>query len=305
MTNVKKLANIIISTVIFLLCAYYIIRYFQWQAIFPLLSKIDLKWFLGAGAGSILLYWLVRTTRWFILLKAANINVGFCRLYIVGALSMAFAIVTPFQSGETVKVELLKKVGALDRIPGYGIFMTERIIDLIVVLLMALLSVLFGVSKLLDKENVVIIISVLLICFIVFLTVIKRIPADNPVGHFLQPFNQCIKSGKVLTSVTFLTIGGWLLVILGWYVSLRSICISLTFPETTALTITTTLISILSLIPWSLGISEVSIFSCLIYFKHDIPVAQAGALIIRLYSLMILILGFIHFLAWKLMRINK
>jgi len=295
----------IIGGTIFFLCAYYMIRYFQWRAIPPLLSQVDLKWFLGAGAGSILFYWLIRTMRWSVLLKAAGIHVDFYRLYLVGVISMAFAIVTPFQSGEAVKVELLKKVGALDRIPGYGIFMTERILDLLIVLLMALLSLLFGVSKFLDKETMLTVAAVLLICFTIFFAMIQRIPSTNPVGRFFQPFNQCIRSGKVLTSAVLLTIGGWLLVVLGWYVSLRSISISLTFLETTALAVTTTLISILSLIPWSIGISEVSIASFLVYLKQTEPIAQAGALIIRLYSVMILILGFAHFLAWKLIRIGK
>jgi uncharacterized membrane protein YbhN (UPF0104 family) len=92
---------------------------------------------------------------------------------------------------------------------------------------------------------------------------------------------------------------------LGWYVSLRSISISPTILETAALTAITTLISILSLIPWALGIGDVSIATFLVYLKQDVPIAQAGALIIRLYGVMILILGFAHFLAWKLIRVEK
>jgi len=48
---------------------------------------------------------------------------------------MSFAIITPLQSGEALKVEMLKKIGALERVPGYGIFITERILDLITVYL--------------------------------------------------------------------------------------------------------------------------------------------------------------------------
>jgi len=33
---------------------------------------------------------------------------------------MAFTTITPLQSGEALKVELLKKVGALDRVHVYG-----------------------------------------------------------------------------------------------------------------------------------------------------------------------------------------
>jgi len=302
----KKLLSMTVSAVIFFLCAYYVVNNFQWRAIFPLLSQVDLKWFLGAGAGSILFYWLIRTARWFVLLKAADIHIDFYRLYLVGVISMAFAIVTPFQSGEAVKVELLKKVGALDRIPGYGIFMTERILDLIIVLLMALICLLFGVVKYLDRWTMFAAVALILICITVFFLIIRRTSPGNAVGRFFQPFNQCVKNGRVLTIVVSLTIASWFIIILGWYASLRSIAISINFPEMVALTTITTLISILSLIPGALGISEVSISSFLVYFQQDIPLAQTGALIIRLYGVMALILGFIHLLPfWKLIRAGK
>lgn len=297
--------SVIVSGAIFFLCTYYMVFYFQWSVIFQLLTQVDLKLFLGAGVGTILLYWLIRTMRWFVLLKAVDIHIDFYRLYLVGAVSMAFTIVTPLQSGEALKVELLKKVGALDRVPGYGIFMTEKILDLIVVLLMAILSLLFGVSNFLDKGTMFAAVAVLLICFMVFFVMIQRISPNNAVGRFFQPFNQCIRSPKVLASVVLLTFGGWFFVVLGWYISLRSISISLTLLETAALTAITTLIGILSLIPGALGISEVSSSSFLVYLKQDVPIAQAGALIIRLYGGMILILGFAHLLAWKLIHVRK
>lgn len=267
---------------------------------------MDLKLFLGASTATLLLYWLIRTIRWFVLLREADIHIDFYRLYLVGALSMSFAIVTPLQSGEALKVELLKKIGALERVPGYGIFMTERILDLIIVLLMALMSLLFGVVKFLDRGTMFASVALMLICLTVFFLIIRRISPDNAVGRFFQPFNQCVKNGRVLTIVVSLTIVSWFIIILGWYASLRSISISINFPEMVALTTITTLISILSLIPGALGISEVSISSFLGYLQQDVPLAQAGALIIRLYGVMALILGLIHLLPfWKLIRAGK
>jgi uncharacterized membrane protein YbhN (UPF0104 family) len=303
--TLKKLLSIIVSGIVFFLCAYYVVFYFQWRIIFQLLAHVDLKLFLGAGAGTLLFYWLIRTIRWFILLRSINIYVDFYHLYLVGTLSMAFSIITPLQSGEALKVELLKKIVALERVPGYGIFMTERILDLIIVLLLALLSLLFGAFKFLNKGAMFAAVALMLICLMVFFIIIQRISPDNAVGRFFQPFNQCVRNWKVLITVVFLTIASWLIIIFGWYASLRSISISINLMEAAALTTITTLISILSLIPGALGISEVSSSSFLFYLKQDIPLAQAGALIIRLYGVMALILGFAHFLAWKLIRKRK
>jgi uncharacterized membrane protein YbhN (UPF0104 family) len=305
MISIKRLLSIALGGAFFSFCIYYMVCYFQWRAIFHIMMQVDLKLFLGAGVGTTLLFWLMRTIRWFVLLKAIDIQIDFYHLYLVGAVSMAFTIVTPLNSGELLKVELLKKVGALDRVPGYGIFMTERILDLIVVLLMALLSLLFGISKFLDKETMLAVVTVLLLCFTGFFVMIQRVSPTNSVGRFFQSFNQCIRNGKVLASVVLLTIGGWFLVVLGWYVSLRSVGISLTILETAALTAITTLISLFSLIPGALGVGEVSVSSFLVYLKIDVPIAQAGALVIRLYGIMALILGFAHFLAWKLLRVGK
>lgn len=281
------------------------IHYFQWSVVFQLLTQVDWKWSPCAVAGTILFFWLFRTMRWLVLLKAADIHINFYHLYLVGSISVAFAILTPLQSGEALKVELLKKTGALDRVPSYGIFMTERILDLIIVLLMAIFSIIFGVSKLLDRGMMFTAVAVMLICFTVFFVIIQRISPTNVVGRFFQPFNQCIRNGKVLATVVILTIGGWFFVVLGWYASLRSISISVNLLETAAMTTITTLIGIISLIPLSLGINEVSISSFLVYFKQDIPLAQAGALIIRFYGVMALTLGFAHLLFWKLTGAGK
>jgi len=219
---------------------------------------------------------------------------------------MSFAIVTPLQSGEALKVELLKKAGALERVPGYGIFITERFLDLITVLLMILISLLFGVSKFLKTEAILAIVAVIFICFMIFFVMIQRLSPTNPLGRFFQPLKQCVKNGMVLTTVLSLSIVSWFIIILGWYACLRSISISISFPETIALTVITTLISILSLIPGALGISEVSISSFLVYLHQDIAFAQAGALIIRLYGVMALILGLMHFFPlWKWIRTER
>jgi len=54
-------------------------------------------------------FWLFRALRWFVLLEASGIHIAFSRLYLVGAISVALAILTPLQSGEALKVEFLKK----------------------------------------------------------------------------------------------------------------------------------------------------------------------------------------------------
>ncbi|MDI6741409.1 MAG: lysylphosphatidylglycerol synthase transmembrane domain-containing protein [Smithella sp.] len=299
--DIKKITGIILSGLIFLVCAYYVITYFQWETVFQIMIRLDWKWMPFAVGGAILLFWLFRTLRWFVLLKAAGVNVNFFLLYVIVSMSVALALITPFQSGEVLKVELLKKTGALERVPGYGIFVTERFLDLLVVLFIAAFSVLFGLSQFVDKTVVLTFTAFVLAGLAIFVVVIIRVSPANIFGRFFAPLQQCIKSGKTLITVLALTLCGWLAVTLGWYFSLLSISISLGFFEALAMTTITTLINLFSLIPWALGISEVSISSFLVYFKQDIALAQAGALMIRVYAVIALIMGFAFFIIWKFM----
>ena len=171
----KRLFSAIIGGAVFSYCIYYMFRFFQWKSIVQVLLQVDLLWLLGAGSSTILIYWLLRTVRLFFMLKAIDVHIHFFRLYLVGSTSMAFAVITPFQSGEAIKIELLKKSGDLDRIPGYAIFAAEKILDLIVVLFLAALSIFFGVSKLMD-ENVLLIVSVTsLIGFSILFAITQRL----------------------------------------------------------------------------------------------------------------------------------
>lgn len=294
-----------VSGLIFFACAYYVLTYFQWATVFQIMLRLDWKWMPFAVAGAILLFWWFRTLRWFVLLKDAGVHVNFFLLYVIVSMSVAFALITPFQSGEVLKVELLKKTGALQRVPGYGILVTERFLDLLMVLSIAAFSVIFGFSQYVDKTVVLTFAALVLTGLAIFVVVITRVSPETIIGRFFAPLKQCIRSGKTLMTVLVLTLCGWLAVALGWYFSLLSISISLGFFETLAMTTITTLISIFSLIPWALGISEVSISYFLVFFKQEIPLAHAGALIIRGYALVAFALGFLLFVYWKIILNRK
>jgi len=174
-----------------------------------------------------------------------------------------------------------------------------------VVLLIALSGIIFGALKLLDRGVIFTAVALMIICFAFIFVIIRHIPPANVIGRFFQPLNQCVRSRKIMATVVILTIGGWLFIVLGRYASLRSISISVNLLDVAAMTAITILIGILSFISLSLGINEVSMSSFLVYFKQDIPGAQAGALIIRGYSVIALIMGFVLFIIWKLILRRK
>ena len=65
------------------------------------------------------------------------------------------------------------------------------------------------------------------------------------------------------------------------------------------------LISILSLIPGGVGISEASTTQILIQYGLAAPAAQAGLLVLRSYFVLAIALGAAHLGAWQVARLYR
>ncbi len=289
----------LIGGVIFVLCLYYLVFSFQWASIFQILYRVDLLWLIGSGVLSTVVFWLIRTLRFYFLLKALNVHIKFSHLYMINVLSMTFSIFTPVQTGEAIKIEMLRRSGGLDRAPGYAIFISERLIDLVVITLTAVLCFILGISKFIGNTTAIVSLCAIMILGIILYITIRYIPATSPLAPFSQAISQCLINWKVLFSVILLTILGWLVIALGWNGCLRSISIELSLPQSIAMTSIITVVNILSFIPSAVGISEIGIASFLMHLKYSAPLAQAGAIAIRIYALVVILLGLFHFIWMK------
>lgn len=282
--------------ILFSLCFCYIVLYFQWASILQTLLGTSLAWLLGAGTATIMCYWILRTYRLHILLKTMDVHVGFSKLYVITAIAMALSIITPLQSGEILKVELLKRSGALERSIGYAIFMAEKILDLMVVLVLAIFSIFFGIEKILSSKILIGASAALLVGLVIIVGIAGHLPGSNSVSRFFLPVRQCMESKKVSLALILLTISGWLVIAMGWYACLRSISVLVTPLQSVALVSVITIINIMSLVPGAVGVSEVSVAAFLVHLHHSTAAAQAGAVILRIYGLLALLIGMFHYL---------
>lgn len=131
---------------VFAASVWYIGRTFQWRDLGQVLKTVNLTCLIAGGGTSIVVYWLLRTLRWHILLRQTGTRVPLFDLHMCTAVSRSFALFTPFQSEEMLKIELLKKHGLIQRSPGYGTFLIERVLDLAALLAMACVSLLTTVN---------------------------------------------------------------------------------------------------------------------------------------------------------------
>lgn len=292
----KKYFLLFFGLIICAFCVYYIYKSFQWKEIWIVLKQANLFIFFCGSIVSLLLYWLVRCLRWYVLLKDDNQSVPFFKLYLYTAVTVSFSTITPFQAGEALKVELLKKHNA-ERMSGYTNFAIERLLDLVTILGFAA----FGLSGQLDNRltNYIYLIAFALAVFCgIFIALIFYFPTTR-FDRIRQIIKERIKF-DVLTKVAVLTFISWALTGWGWHLVLQSLGINLDLHQTALLLSLTTLAGILSFVPGAVGVSELSISQILVQFGYQANIAQSGALAIRGYALMILILGMIHLIILKL-----
>ena len=103
-STLRRLAAWSFGSLVFITACWYIARTFQWTSITPILRQVRLGWLLIGGGLSLILYWLLRAVRWHILLRRLGVRVPFLDLYLCTAAALSFAIFTPFQTGEMIKI---------------------------------------------------------------------------------------------------------------------------------------------------------------------------------------------------------
>ncbi len=250
-------------------------------------------------------YWMLRTLRWCILLRRTGAHVPFLDLYLCTAVSLSFAAFTPLQSGEMLKVELLKKYGMIQRSPGYGSFLVEKALDLMVLMTMACVSLLTTLNILPDRAYSYWIFGGLVLTCIVSLIVLAKLRLKGRLQQLLEHIRQCAGDTPTLLLVIVITCASWAAVAFSWQVLLYAGGIHLGFAKTVALMSTVALISILSLIPAGAGVFEAGTSQLLIHFGVVAAVAQAGALVIRSGDVLAAALGIGHLGLWKLVRLLR
>jgi uncharacterized membrane protein YbhN (UPF0104 family) len=269
----------------------YVLLTFRWAELADVLAATDALLFLGGGGATILVYWLLRTARWSVLLGAARARIAFKELYLSTAVSLGLAIVTPLQSGEAGKVEWLKRRGKLDRKTGYSAYALERVLDLAVVCAFGLV----GLGGRAWSTSLFPWLIAALGAGVLCLAGIARFARlDRRFGDFLASFQLLAADTGLLLKVFGLTVASWLVVALGWYLCLASLSIALSAGDSLTLLSLITLVNVLSFVPGAWGVSEIGIAEFLRALGHEPAAAQAGAIILRGYGMLTLAIAVLH-----------
>lgn len=279
----------------------YVVLTFDWRAIGAALANANLLLLIVGGCSTILAYFAVRAARWAVVLRGSGIRLPFVALYRWSVFSQAAIIVTPFQSGEMVKIELMRSAGLGTRIEGYGGLVVERAADVGVLIVIAAVAVLANLDRLFAFASAVWVVAALGAVGLAVLLVVARRRLGF-LTDLARSASDVARHPGVLVAVVGLTFVSWSIVALGWLLCFRSVGVVVSIGEALGLVAVVTLVNVASLIPGAVGVSEVGITECLLRLGQTSVQAQTGAMIIRAYALEVLVLAAVHALAWRSIR---
>ena len=106
----------------------------------------------------------------------------------------------------------------------------------------------------------------------------------------------------ILLLTVFFTVCSWAVAVIGWKITLSSVSIDISFLQSISLVSLTMLLAIISFVPGAVGVSEISVTAILTQIGVELSLAQTGAIALRAYALMLLILTLLHWIALKLLQ---
>jgi uncharacterized membrane protein YbhN (UPF0104 family) len=292
------LLTIPVAALVFAASIYYLSTHFRWREAFAILLKADFAKLAVLIALSHFAYIAVRAWRWQVAVRDVIPGVSWLDCYWITAITVSLSVATPGQLGEALKIELMKRRG-LGRLPGMGAFALERLLDLIVVSGMAAAGILLGrFSRIYRGVQAGAI--VLVIFAFACLYILLRFDPGGWISGWLAKLRRASTSPKNWAAMGLLTVLSWTLVGICWSFALSGVQIHLAMPEVLTLVSLVMVGNLLSFVPSGLGVSEVVTTAILTNVGIAAVTAQAGALVLRAYTVLIFFFGLAHLALWPI-----
>lgn len=293
----NKSLRILAAAVVGAVSLFYVAGSFNWKQIRAALETADLFRFLSGAVITLAAFFLFKTARWHTLLRSEEADVPFGALYLYNAVSIGISNVTPFQSGEAVKVELLRKYG-VSRARGYTIFFVEKFLDLATVIGMGVFGAAFGFDFGVSHFYFYALAAFFAVGIAAAGAIVFSLPFErlNPVKVLLR--EKWRRKGALLAAV-FFTLCSWTAAVLGWKITLISVSINIGAMQAVSLVSLTVLLALISFVPGAVGVSEIGVTAILTRMGVGLSLAQTGAVALRGYAVTLLLFALLHWAALK------
>jgi uncharacterized membrane protein YbhN (UPF0104 family) len=278
-----------------------IISYVLWQIDYSMISQIKIDWSLPKLFILFLIIpmiFIVRTWRWSF----------FIPTFLLVAPSIAFALFSPAQSGDLIKIEFLKKKFNVPRKESFSTVAMEKILDFVFLFTFFLIGI-SHISISFLKVNmfyILIFLFVSIILGIILLFLLKN--KIKLIKITLENFKLMIKKPINFILAVFMTAVYWGLLAWAWLLVAKILGIQLTFLFTLEIVCILSVIGLITLIPGGLGVVEIgAIFILSNILGVDQNLAAVYSIFMRLYSVLIAIFGYLPFLTdiHKIFKSNR
>jgi uncharacterized membrane protein YbhN (UPF0104 family) len=273
-------------------CCVYALCAFDWSAVFAVISKVRWISFFATATPLMIGIFLLSAVRW-IAITGQEVSVPrFRDAYLYVTVVAAFAMTTPMQLGETLKIRFAHRAG-LPIVKSTVALIFERATDFLVIFWMA------GISSIWRGGLEIAIVAAVFGTAVVLvlprsLRKLARWSSGTRIGPALAPFRDETLPLTRFAILLICTIGKWLFVAALWQAAIASVSVSIDFPASMLLVAVVTTITTLSMVPGGIGVAEVSTRAILISFGVPAVSAEAAAIGIRLLSPLMIALGLLH-----------
>jgi len=300
--KVARFAALALAIALVFACLLYLITRLEWSEALKVLRGVDLVGLASAIVCVHIAYICVRTLRWQLIVRDLNRGAPFVSLYWITAIVVSLGTLTPGQVGETAKVEMLKRSGFGSRLPGLGAFAVERVLDILVLAGFGLVGLGFGSGLSARFPQLPVVAAMLLFVGLAVLFWLARsTPSGSPQG-WLALLRSGTGTPAIMAKMLVLTVVSWCLVGFAWQISLRTVGIDVSLATVCWLVSLVTFGALISLMPGGIGLADVLTIQALIAMGASPAAAQAGALILRVYLLIVIGFGICHLVAWLFLR---
>ncbi|MFX0049674.1 MAG: lysylphosphatidylglycerol synthase transmembrane domain-containing protein [Candidatus Hermodarchaeota archaeon] len=242
--------------------------------------------------------YIFRFFKWHLFTRSLELEIPIKENFMIFIAGLSLAI-TPAKAGEAIRAFLLRKSSSTDLSKGLASTLSERLVDLIAVTILALIGVIIlGSQKSIAYIPLLIIILLtILIGVVIFLfdplyhlfSRILHLRSWNNLGTKIDKFRSDVLvtfQHKVFVGALGLGMIGWACEGLGFFLIAQNLGIIITFEAAIFIYATSSLLGALSFLPGGLGVTEGSMEIFLAdIMKTSLSLAGALIILIRLTTL--------------------
>lgn len=275
---------------------------FDWRMVGAAFLRFDIVHFLAVGIPVGFLVFAVRSLRWVAVAGLSFRPAALWRAHVQTAIAIATAAATPLQAGEALKLKMARDDTGAGWAALGAAFALERMAD--VATLFALGALGFGLR---GASGFWLAVASLAAALLVALAPaglrsLASLPLPARVTVALAPLAAYRPSPGRMAILGLCTVAKWWGVVVLWQAVFHSAGISLSLADCGMAVVLVTISVTISLVPGGIGVAEVSTRAVLLWLGVEPGLADAGAVMLRLLTPLVIGIGMLHAIALRPLR---